>query len=59
MSLRNTIGSSDLETTDFAFPQDAVAGLCADAEYFAHLLNAHYIGIVFQHELVGIALRNS
>lgn len=45
MSLRNTIGSSDLETTDFAFPQDTVAGLCADAEYFAHLLNAHYIGI--------------
>ena len=58
MSLRNTIGSADFETTDFAFPQDAVAGLCADAEYFAHLLNAHYIGIVFQHELVGIALRN-
>ena len=50
--------SSDLETTDFAFPQDAVAGLCADAEYFAHLLNAHHIWIVFQHELVGIALRN-
>ena len=39
MSLRNTIGSADFETTDFAFPQDAVAGLCADAEYFAHLLN--------------------
>ena len=58
MSLRNTIGSADFETTDFAFPQDAVAGLCADAEYFAHLLNAHYIGIVFHHELVGIALRN-
>ena len=30
MSLRNTIGSADFETTDFAFPQDAVAGLCAD-----------------------------
>ena len=29
-----------------------------DAEYFAHLLNAHHIGIVFQHELVGIVLRN-
>lgn len=41
MSLRNTIGSADFETTDFAFPQDAVAGLCADAEYFAHLLNSH------------------
>ena len=49
MSLRNTIGSADFEATEFAFPQDAVAGLCADAEYFAHLLNAHYIGIVFQH----------
>lgn len=47
MSLRNTIGSADFETTDFAFPQDAVAGLCADAEYFAHLLNAHHIGILF------------
>ena len=46
VSLRNTIGSADFETTDFAFPQDAVAGLCADAEYFAHLLNAHHIGIV-------------
>ena len=45
MSLRNTIGSADFETTDFAFPQDAVAGLCADAEYFTHLLNAHHIGI--------------
>ena len=44
MSLRNTIGSADFETTDFAFPQDAVAGLCADAEYFAHLRNAHHIG---------------
>ena len=55
MSLRNTIGSADFETTDFAIPQDAVAGLCADAEYFAHLLNAHHI---VQHELVGIALRN-
>ncbi|WP_353734573.1 ImmA/IrrE family metallo-endopeptidase [Oscillibacter sp.] len=43
------MGSADFETTDFAFPQDAVAGLCADAEYFAHLLNAHHIGIVFQH----------
>lgn len=43
MSLRNTIGSSDLETTDFAFPQDAVAGLCADAEYFAHLLNTLHL----------------
>ena len=39
MSLRNTIGSADFETADFTFPQDAVAGLCADAEYFAHLLN--------------------
>ena len=45
MSLRNTIGSADFEATDFAFPQDAVAGLCADAEYFAHLLNAHHIGM--------------
>ena len=58
MSLRNTIGSADLEATDFAFTQDAITGLCADAEYFAHLLNTHHIGIVFQHELVGIALRN-
>ena len=45
MSLRNTIGSADFETADFTFPQDAVAGLCADAEYFAHLLNAHHIWI--------------
>ena len=57
MSLRNTIGSSDLETTDFAFPQDAVAGLCADAEYFAHLLNAHHIGIVFQKKLAAAVSR--
>ena len=52
MSLRNTIGSADFETTDFAFPQDAVAGLCADAEYFAHLLNAHYIGIYHVENIV-------
>ena len=58
MSLRNTIGSADFETTDFAFPQDAVAGLCADAEYFAHLLNAHHIGIVFQ-QMFDAALRNT
>ena len=58
MSLRNTIGSADLEAKDFAFAQNTIAGLCADAEYFTHLLNAHHIGIVFQHELVGIALRN-
>ncbi len=58
MSLRNTIGSADLEAKDFAFTQNTIAGLCADAEYFAHLLYTHDIGIVFQHELVGIALRN-
>ena len=58
MSLRNTIGSADLEAKDFAFAQNAIAGLRADAEYFAHLLDTHDIGIVFQHELVGIALRN-
>ena len=46
MSLRNTIGSADLEATDFAFTQDAITGLRADAEYFAHLLNTHHIGIV-------------
>ena len=58
VNLRNTIGSADLEAKDFAFTQNAIAGLCADAEYFTHLLNAHHIGIVFQHELIGIALRN-
>ena len=58
MSLRNTIGSADLETEYLAFAQNTIAGLCTDAEYFAHLLNAHHIGIVFQHELIGIALRN-
>ena len=47
MSLRNTIGSADLEAKDFAFAQNTIAGLCADAEYFTHLLNAHHIGIVF------------
>lgn len=45
MSLRNTIGSADLEAKDFAFAQNTIAGLCADAEYFTHLLNAHHIGI--------------
>ena len=39
MSLRNTIGSADLEAKDFAFAQNTIAGLRADAEYFAHLLN--------------------
>ena len=39
MSLRNTIGSADLEATDLAFTQNAIAGLRADAEYFTHLLN--------------------
>ncbi len=34
---------------DFAFAQNTIAGLCADAEYFTHLLNAHHIRIVFQH----------
>ena len=58
MSLRNTIGSADFKTADFTFPQDAIAGLRTDAEYFTHLLNAHHIWVVFQHELVGIALRN-
>lgn len=58
MSLRNAIGSADFEATDFAFTQDAIAGLRTDAEYFTRLLNAYHIRIVFQHELVGIALRN-
>lgn len=58
MSLRNTIRSADFEATNFVFPQNAVAGFCADAEYFAHLFNAHYIRIILQHEFVGIALRN-
>ena len=53
MSLRNTIGSADFETTDFAFPQDAVAGLCADAEYFAHLLNAVELGVLREIVLEG------
>ena len=51
------IGSANLEAENLAFTQNAIAGLCADAEDFAHLLDAHYIGIIFQHELVGIALR--
>ena len=38
MSLRNTIGSADLETKDFAFAQNTIAGLCADAEYFTPLI---------------------
>ena len=32
-------GSADFEATDFAFTQDAIAGLRADAEYFTHLLS--------------------
>lgn len=59
MSLWNTIGSADLETANLSFPENAIAGFRADAENFTHLLYAHDIGIVFQHELVGIALRNS
>ena len=55
MSLWNTIGSADLETANLSFPENAIAGFRADAD----LLYAHDIGIVFQHELVGIALRNS
>ena len=51
MSLRNTIGSADLEAKDFAFAQNTIAGLCADAEYFTHLLNAHHIGIVFYENI--------
>ena len=39
MSLRNTIGSADLEAKDFAFAQNTIASLCADAEYFTHLLS--------------------
>ena len=58
MNLRNTIGSADLEATDLAFAQNAIVGLCADAEYFTHLLDTHDIGIFFQHELISIALRN-
>lgn len=45
MSLRNTIGSANLEAENFVFTQDAIAGLCADAEDFTHLLNAHHIRI--------------
>lgn len=52
------VGSPNLETTDFSFTQNAVAGFRADAEYFAHLLNAHYVGIVLQHELISITLGN-
>ena len=56
MNLRNTIGSADLEATDLAFAQNAIVGLCADAEYFTHLLNAHDIGIFLEHELVRFSL---
>ena len=31
----------------YGIAQNTIAGLCADAEYFTHLLNAHHIGIVF------------
>lgn len=51
MSLRNTIGSADFETTDFAFPQDAVAGLCADDERMKILHELSWLW-----ETLGIAL---
>ena len=56
MSLRNMIGSADLEATDLAFTQNAIAGLRADAEYFTHLLNTHDIGIFLEHELICFSL---
>lgn len=56
MRFRDAVGSADLKTFDFTFPKDAIAGFDADTENFAHLLDAHHVGIVLKYEFVRVPL---
>jgi len=59
MGFGYAIGTSDFHCRDFTLMQQLVACLGADFQCIAHLLNVHHIGVLAQHDTVGIALVKS
>ena len=50
------VGTSHFQTADRSRTEQLVAGLGADAEYFADLFHAHDVGVFPEHDFVSIAL---
>ena len=59
MGLGDAIGTSNLHCLHFTLVQQLVPGLGADFQCITHLLNVHHIGVLAQHDAVGIALVKS
>ena len=59
MGLGDAIGTSNLHRLHFALVQQFVPGLGADFQCITHLLNVHHVGVLAQHDAVGIALVKS
>ena len=59
MGLGDAIGTPNLHRLHFALVQQLVPGFGADFQCITHLLNVHHIGVLAQHDTVGIALVKS
>ena len=59
MGFGDAIRAPDFHRRDFAFVQQLVPRFGADFPCIAHLLNVHHIGVLAQHDTVGIALVKS
>ncbi len=59
MGFGDAIRAPDFHRRDFTLMQQLVACLGADFPCIAHLLNVHHIGVLAQHDTVGIALVKS
>ena len=59
MGLGDAIRAPNFHRLHFAFVQQLVPGLGADFQCIAHLFDVHYIGVLAQHDTVGIALVKS
>ena len=52
--LGDAVGASDLQMLDFPISQKCVAGLCADAQNIAHLVDVQHIRVIPEHYTVRI-----
>ena len=59
MGFGDAIRAPDFHRRDFALVQQLVPRFGADSQGIAHLLDVHHIGVLAQHDTVGIALVKS
>ena len=50
----DAVGPPNFDKGHFTVFQELVTRLGADTKNFTHLINIHHVGIIFEHEAVGV-----